>query len=428
MARPAVSEWQTVFGFDDDPTPGDAEMLGRLADSYRSVANDAGDAHPTVSGLQERQVGTGKSMDKLRDKLGDLAKQVHKLHISYDQAAGALHTYVGQLEDHQCKADHALQRGRDAKNRLDQALSAVLAAGATISALDVAAPPPPDDQEARRSARRAMEEAQDEQAAHQRTADDAQADLDAARMLAEDARELRESDAAVAAQALDDARDDAVPGYSLWEKIKDAFLKALGWISAVLGILALLVPGLQGIGLALAIGSFVTAAIPFAFNIADAVKSGDWDPLDLAFSGLGLLFGGAGFLKVASLGGLAQTLKSIPADLKSISVGASTFKAFPQAFKNPLNVVTNVLSKMPKGLAFRPPKTIRFPDTAAPPTTSINWAGLKGAYKNFWQGPVWNAAEQTSNMAGIGGFFYAISAACGHSVDIHDSSYLEGAT
>jgi hypothetical protein len=51
MVRPAVSEWEAVFGFTDDPTPGDTEMLGRLARSYRSVADDAGDALPTVSAL-----------------------------------------------------------------------------------------------------------------------------------------------------------------------------------------------------------------------------------------------------------------------------------------------------------------------------------------------------------------------------------------
>ncbi|MFE3886676.1 hypothetical protein ACFXPQ_27855 [Streptomyces lydicus] len=75
MARPAVSGWESVFGFPDDPTPGDAEVLGELARSYRSVADNAGDALPLVSGLENQQVGEGKSMDKLRDKLGDLANK-----------------------------------------------------------------------------------------------------------------------------------------------------------------------------------------------------------------------------------------------------------------------------------------------------------------------------------------------------------------
>ena len=39
MARPAVSEWEYVFGFSDDPTPGDAEVLGQLARSYCPARN-----------------------------------------------------------------------------------------------------------------------------------------------------------------------------------------------------------------------------------------------------------------------------------------------------------------------------------------------------------------------------------------------------
>lgn len=419
MVRPAVSEWEAVFGFTDDPTPGDTEMLGRLARSYRSVADDAGDALPTVSALKDKQVGEGKSMDKLRDKLGDLAKQVEKLHSSYDEAATALHTYVGQLTDHQDKADRALEKGRDARDRLTSATEAVRAAGAQISRLDAATPPPPDDEEARRSARRAMDEARNNQSVAQTHADDAQADLDAARLLAEDARELREADAAVAARKLDDARDDAVPGYSLWDKIKDAFMTALGFISAALGIIAMLIPGLQGIGVALAIGSFVTAAIPFGFNLAESIKTGEWDPLDMFLSGLGLVLGGFGLTKVANLGGIMGSLKSIPADINTvktnISVSFSAFKSLPQAFKSPTAVtdlVANVLTKMPEGLTFRPP-----------------WKALP-SISNFWTGKVAGGLEQLSNLLGMAGFGYAISAALpnGRTVTVHDDTYLPGTT
>ncbi|MFJ5678451.1 DUF6531 domain-containing protein [Streptomyces sp. NPDC093097] len=321
MARPAVSEWESVFGFEDDPTPGDAEVLAELARSYRAVADNAGDALPLVSGLENKQVGEGKSMDKLRDKLGDLAKQVRKLHSSYDQAAGALDTYVHTLRDQQRNADNALEKGREAKDRLASATEVVRAAGADIGRLD-SVTHPPDDDEARASTRRALDEARSKQSTAQTQADDAQADLDAARLLAEDARQVREEDAAVAAQKLDDAREESVAGYSLWDKIKKALSTAFGIISAVLGVLAMFVPGLQGLGIALTIGSIVASAVSLGINLATMAESGEWNVLDIVLGVVGLVGGGAAALK--GLGGIGSVLKGVkgvkPTSIKPVNV------------------------------------------------------------------------------------------------------------
>ncbi|MFG2528333.1 DUF6531 domain-containing protein [Streptomyces sp. NPDC048516] len=303
-----MSDWEDVFGFSDDPTPGDADMLGDLARQYRSVADNAGDALPLVSGLEDNQVGEGKTMDKLRDKLGDLANQVRKLHSSYDQAAGALDTYVHSLRDQQRNADNALEKGREAKHRLESATDVVKAAGADISHLD-GQKHPPDDKEARASTRRALDEAHSKQSGAQAQADDAQADLDAARMLAEDARQVREEDAATAAQKLDDARDESVDGYSLWDKIKKAFSKALAIISAVLGVLALLVPGLQGLGIALTIGAVVAGAASLGINMSIMAETGDWDIGEIVLGVVGLVAGGGALLK--GVKGLGSALKSV---------------------------------------------------------------------------------------------------------------------
>ncbi|WP_327703737.1 DUF6531 domain-containing protein [Streptomyces decoyicus] len=322
MARPAVSEWESVFGFSDDPTPGDAEVLGQLARSYRSVADNAGDALPLVSGLENQQVGEGKTMEKLRDKLGDLAKQVRKLHSSYDQAAGALDTYVHSLRDQQRNADNALEKGREAKERLESATEVVRAAGADIGRLD-AVTHPPDDKEARASTRRALDEAHNKQSTAQTHADDAQADLDAARLLAEDARQVREEDASTAAQKLDDARDESVAGYSLWDKIKKALSTAFGIISAVLGVLAMLVPGLQGIGIALTIGSIVAGAASLGINLATMAETGEWNALDIVLGVVGLVGGGAAALK--GIGGIGSALKGVkPASIKPSHVRLSS--------------------------------------------------------------------------------------------------------
>ncbi|MFD8572376.1 DUF6531 domain-containing protein [Streptomyces sp. NPDC059639] len=307
-----MSDWEDVFGFSDDPTPGDAEMLGDLARQYRSVADNAGDALPLVSGLEDNQVGEGKTMDKLRDKLGDLANQVRKLHSSYDQAAGALDTYVNSLRDQQRNADNALEKGREAKERLDSASDMVKAVGADITKLGDAKPDK-DDKEARASNQRALDEAHSKQSSAQSHADDAQADLDAARMLAEDARQVREEDAATAAQKLDDARDESVAGYSLWDKIKKAFSKILGIISAVLGVIALLIPGLQGLGLALTIGAILTGAASLGINMSIMAETGDWDIAEIVLGIVGLVAGG---------GALLKGVKGIGAALKGVKPGA----------------------------------------------------------------------------------------------------------
>ncbi|MER6104756.1 hypothetical protein ABT115_21130 [Streptomyces sp. NPDC001832] len=416
MARPAVSDWETVFGFSDDPTPGDAEMLAKLAGQYRAVADDAEQALPIVSGLKNSQLGEGKAMEKLRDKLGDLANQVEKLHSSYDKAARALDTYADQLGDHQRKADNALVDGRDAKERLQRATDAAAAAGSVISGLDAADPPPPDDEAARRSARRAMEDARHDQSVAQGDADSAQRDLDAARMLAEDARELRETDASTAARALDEATSEAVPGKSLWEKIKDIFKKVLGFISAALGIIAMLIPGLQGLGLILTIASLVTAAIPFIMNIVDSIQSGEWDILDMVLSGLGLVLGGVGLIKIAKLGGIANTLKTVTNNLKTIQINIKTvvpvIKSFT-GFKNPGELVANLLKNIPGGVLKTPGIVKQLPGITNIWTKTAGWI------------------DQSSNLIGMGGFAWAINGAVPNGTKgttIHDSSYVEGST
>ncbi|MPY53001.1 hypothetical protein [Streptomyces acidicola] len=416
MARPAVSDWETVFGFSDDPTPGDAEMLGKLASQYRSVADDADQALPIVSGLKNSQIGEGKAMEKLRDKLGDLAHQVEKLHSSYDKAARALDTYADQLGGHQRKADNALVDGRDAKERLQRATDAAAAAGSVISGLDAAEPPPPDDEAARRSARQALEDARGDQSAAQGDADSAQRDLDAARMLAEDARELRETDASTAARALDEATSEAVPGKSLWEKIKDVFKQVLGFISAALGIIAMLIPGLQGLGLILTIASLVTAAIPFIMNIVDSIQSGEWDVLDMVLSGLGLVLGGVGLIKIAKMGGLATTLKSVKNNFEAIQINIKTvvpaIKSFT-GFKDPTDLVRNLLLNVP-GSMLKTPDVLK----QLPGLTNI-WARSAG-----W-------IDNSSNLIGLAGLAWAINGAVPHgtkATTVHDPGYVEGST
>lgn len=460
MARPAVSEWESVFGFSDDPTPGDAEVLGELARSYRSVADNAGDALPLVSGLENQQVGEGKSMDKLRDKLGDLTEQVRKLHSSYDQAAGALDTYVHSLRDQQRNADNALEKGKEAKERLASATEAVRAAGATIGRLD-AVTHPPDDHEARASTRRALDEARTSRSTAQTHADDAQADLDAARLLAEDARGVREEDAVTAAQKLDDAKEESVEGYSLWEQIRKAFSLALGIISGVLGVLAMLVPGLQGVGLALTIGSFVTGATAFGINMSMSAEKGEFNVLGIVLSSIGLFLGGGAVLK--GVGSIAKSVTSAvkvggaSGGISKISSGFNQFrgefKKIPEAVgKVPRNIwisgkdfkklPTDIVNAV-KGIGSKIDDLAFLAKAARNPTGAVS-SVLQNVLANGFRFPAsslrlptldglrglthaWTRTDVAGFALGVVGLGYGPLAYTGHTTPpVHDDSYLPG--
>lgn len=315
MARPPQADWESVFGFPDDPTPGDPEILEELASEYRSVSHDAQSAQSVVSRIDSQELGEGKSMEKLRSQLSELPVQVGKLQSSYEAAADAIAKYADSLREHQEKADRALDLGREAKQRLDSATLVAAAASAQVQSLDNAEAPPPDDQEARSSARRAMAGAQQAESEAAQSVESAEADLEAARMLAVDAQELRASDAGLAKRELEEAEGEAVEGKSFWDRIGDALNLAFSVIGAVLGVLAMFVAG--PIGIALAVGGIVLGAASLGLTIAKGADTGEWDVAGIVLGLLGLAVGGASWLKgfkgVGGLGkvGLAQWFKNL---------------------------------------------------------------------------------------------------------------------
>ncbi|MCX5529092.1 hypothetical protein OG785_00705 [Streptomyces sp. NBC_00006] len=304
MARPPLADWESVFGFSDDPTPGDPEILEKLAAEYRSISHDAQSAHSVVARLDSDELGEGKSMEKLRTQLGELPKQVGKLHSSYEAAADAVATYAEQLKESQHQADRALDKGRDAKERLDSATDVAAAASAHVKRLDSAEAPPPDDQEARSSARRALADAREAEGDAARSVESAEADLEAARMLAVDAQELRTSDAGVAKRALEDAEGEAVEGKSFWDRIGDLLNTIFSVIGTVLGVIAMFISG--PIGVALAIGSVAFGTASLGLTIGKGFDTGKWDIPSLVLGTVGLAAGGISILKgftgVGSLG------------------------------------------------------------------------------------------------------------------------------
>lgn len=304
MARPPLSDWETVFGFSEDPAPGEPDILEQLASEYRSVSREAGDAQSVVSRLDSHDLGEGKSMEELRKKLAELPKQVGKLHTSYEAAAEAITNYAAKLREAQEQADRALEQGRDAKDRLESVTAVAFAAGAHVKSLDDPETLPPDDKEARRSAGKALADAKEAESRAAESVDSAQAELDAARMLAEDAYELRTSDAGQAKRSMDEAKDDAVEGKSIWEKFRDILSMVFSIVGAVLGVVAMFFTGPAGLilaGLSLAFG-----AASLGITIRKGVETGTFDVVGIVLGVLGLAAGGISFIK-----GAVGTLKGV---------------------------------------------------------------------------------------------------------------------
>lgn len=290
MARPPLADWETVFGFSEDPTPGDPEVLEQLATHYRSVSEDAQSAHSVVSRLDSQELGEGESMEKLRTKLGELPSQVGKLHSSYETAAAAVLKYADRLRESQQQADRALGQGREAKQQLDAAILVAASASAHVQTLDNAEAPPPDDEEARSSARRALTDAQQSASEASRSVESAEAELEAARLLAVDAQELRSSDASLAKRELEEAEDEAVDAKSWWEKIGDWINLAFSVVGAILGVVAMIVTGplglvIGGLSVLLGIGAVI-------MSIVKGKQTGEWDVFGIVTGIVGVVLGG----------------------------------------------------------------------------------------------------------------------------------------
>ncbi|MGW2719119.1 putative T7SS-secreted protein [Streptomyces sp. NPDC001492] len=304
MARPPLADWESVFGFSSDPTPGDPEVLERLASEYRSISNDALSAHSVVARLDSDELGEGKSMEALRTQLKELPTQVGKLQSSYEAAADAIAKYAIGLRETQDQADRALERGREAKQRLDSAIEVASAASAHVKSLDSAEPPPPDDEAAKSNARRALADAKEAESSAAQSVESAQAELEAARLLALDAQELRTSDAGVAKRELEEAEGEAVKGKSFWDKIGDILNQVFSIIGTVLGVIAMFVAG--PIGVALAIGAVIFGAASLGLTIAKGADTGHWDIVGIVLGVVGLAAGGIAVFAGKGIGALGK--------------------------------------------------------------------------------------------------------------------------
>jgi A nuclease of the HNH/ENDO VII superfamily with conserved WHH len=258
MARP--TDWD-VLDLGEDPTPGSPDRVRLMARQTGDVGDDAADCERGIRSLAGDQAvlsWVGLAGDVFRGAIDEFPGQLHKLADSYHQAESALASWAGDLEGVQSQADRALVKGRAAKATLDSlqgqlgsargSLTSASSAYVRVTSPSSSAPGPDPDQV--RSALRTQQAAQSRVSGLESAAGDAQGELDLAKRLARDAKDVRDDAVDRAASRIDDAADAGIPPNSFWADFTSAVAKVWHVVVivakitvAVLGVVALIIGG-----------------------------------------------------------------------------------------------------------------------------------------------------------------------------------------
>ncbi|MEU8715879.1 hypothetical protein AB0C83_28070, partial [Streptomyces sp. NPDC048663] len=258
-----------LLGMDSDPTPGDPAVIQDIAKRYREIGDAAERAFDLMKKDGGLSRGKGAAMDKLTEKIGDdLPEKLKTTMTSYHDAAQAYSEYIPRLQEAQGTFDQAVDRARTAApqaNRTPPQLSAQ----------------PSDEEKAQ------ARSAQDSIAA-------GQAEMGAARGLAEQAKAMRESAQRRCAEVLDRAASEAIPERNIFQKIAD-FFKDFPFVQIILALLVAVVSVFFPL-----VGVLLGGAL-FIFNQVVASQTGGIKAGDFVTGLLGIIPGGS----LLKLGGRA---------------------------------------------------------------------------------------------------------------------------
>jgi len=312
MTRPV--DWY-VLDLDEDPTPGDPIGVRQLSRHARAVADDAEQAEHDVRGLAGDDAVTswiGAAGDVFRGALDDFPSQLRQLADSYGQAAAALTGWAGELDGAQDQADRALALGREARARvesltsqLSDARGSAAAASDTVSRLEGGAEPPDPDQV--RAATRNAQAAANRAAALSGALSEAQGQLDAAKRMALDARELREQAAGRAGDRLHDASDAGIEPNSFWENFTAAVASVWEVVVTVATVVAIVVAVIAiFVGGPLVWGILLAASAVLLADSLMRYANGEGSLWEVGLNLLGIVPGGRLLTSLGRISGLAR--------------------------------------------------------------------------------------------------------------------------
>ncbi|MGY5033558.1 hypothetical protein ACWC9U_22280, partial [Streptomyces sp. 900116325] len=302
-----------LLGMDSDPTPGDAGSIQQIAKRYREIGDAAERAKDLLKKEGAIDRGTGSAMEQLKAKItDDLPDKLEKTKTSYHDAAQAYTTYLPRLQEAQTTFDRAVDRARAAAPQANQTPRQV---GAD-----------PTDQE--KAQARTL----------QNSIDAGQAEMSAARSLAEQAKGMRESAQRLCAQVLDQAAGEAIPERNVFQKIAD-FFKEFPFVEIILSILIAVAAVFFPV-----VGALLGGAL-FLFNQVVASQTGGVKPGDFITGLLGIIPGGA-LLKFGSRAAqaISPALTAAVKNSSLITKSTGLIGKFSEGLTNP-KVVGGFLTK-----------------------------------------------------------------------------------
>ena len=303
-----------------DPAPGDpaaTRALGeRMLGQAQTVDTSTGRLRSVAAGTGELQMA-GDYAASYGEALQTLPGDLDKLSRAYHGCSTSLTAFAASLEEAKHRAGAALTQGRDADSRyrtaireirtlLPPAQQMLVGNGLALHSTAIEAATMGLDEATRAQVRAA--------AGRARNAD---ADLDRAGALADDAAELRGSAEERCAKGIDDALDDnGRENKPLYKKALDAvsapfrswddFVDLCKNVALVAGVAAMFISGPIGWALVMATALVAGAAI-FANDLSKYAR-GQVGLGTLAFDALGLIPGGRGVVSVTKLGRQAGAL------------------------------------------------------------------------------------------------------------------------
>ncbi|MFF0007994.1 hypothetical protein ACFYQT_31785 [Streptomyces tibetensis] len=274
-ARPR--DWHPLA--DSDPVPGDPEEIRREVRHIKSVASSLREQTRMLRGIGNDNELKGKYAAKLKDEADDLEKRLGQVADRYERVHGHLTNWANDLEDFQTEADKVLANAKKEQENLD--------------------------------AEKAKKEAGDDKKPSASPSGTKSDPLQDYRDQLDRIKGNRDERARHHADKIRDQLDDAIED-SLWDDFKGwmhdnidtikIVLDALGWAATIIGVIALFIPGLNL--LALALGGIIL----ISRGLLAAAGEASW--MEVAMDSIGLLTMGAGRAGLTMLKGANAATKT----------------------------------------------------------------------------------------------------------------------
>ena len=297
MSAARVGQWD-LLGYDDDPVPAKASGLDEVIKHYKEIADMM---HTQAALLKKLGDGDesqlkGNSADAMRSRARKSHDALEKAAGRYDDVHSAIKAYQPELETARSKTGEALADAEDAAAR--QGKAEEMSDPANEDRGDDA--PPLTDKEEQDSRDRAS------------AIDGAKGDLAAAKAKAEAARSALDAAAETAKNKIKENWGDDGLNHSWQEEAYYGFMKflkglveVLGWIGMALAVIAMIIPGLQGIAMA----ALVVGVVALAGSIVLAA-TGEESWMGVVFGVLGVLTAGAGMAVAKIIGNATKAVST----------------------------------------------------------------------------------------------------------------------